>query len=679
MSVAVTARRGRLVEIADRPGRQEFVESLLSVTSGGLGVRAVSEAAGEVRPAARVNNCYGSEPPGKLLVGPDFVPRVPGGRGLRWRLEPRRGVVEHDLELPGGDLLTTTRFASAALPGVWVYSADGPASEYLTNLPGNRVELGPAQSTSASICVAEARAAGGVLRVAAVEGDGGPGAVATRRGATGEALAMGAADLLSDHERTWQRRWDDAEISIKGAPQDELGVQFALYHLLSLAIAPGAGELGPQPGWELAVGARGLTGPAYAGHVFWDAEAYVLPALSALDPQAGAAMLAYRLHRLDAARAQARAEGRPGARYPWESAASGVEVTPQWVILGDGRRIEVHTGAQEIHINSDIAWAAVHHSRWTGDAAGLLGRDRPLVTETAAYLAERIELDPHGRGHLRGVIGPDEYHESVTDNVFTNVMARWHLRAAAELSTDPREAARWRQLAGCIVNGYLPEVRRHEQFAGFDQLIDVRAADYGQPPYEAGAALAAVGATQIVKQADVIMAHHLIPEAMPAGSAAHDLAHYLPRTSHGSSLSPAIHASVLARSGQPEAALAQLRLALRLDLDDLTGTSTGGVHLATMGGVWQAVAFGFLGLRVDDQGRVTLDPCLPAAWEEVRLNCWVRGFRVAVRADHRSAELTADGPLVFRGAGGAPDVTGVQLELRGGWGHWQRAGANVSA
>ena len=229
---------------------------------------------------------------------------------------------------------------------------------------------------------------------------------------------------LPSTARLGRRRWADAEVVIEGDPDAELAARFAVFHLLSAAVDTG----------ETAVGARGLTGNAYAGHVFWDADVFVLPALAALRPAAARSMLEYRIRRLPAARAAARARGLRGARFPWESATDGTDVTPRQV-RGEPppELIPVNTGAREEHIVADVAWAAACYAAWTGDNEFLAGAGRELLVETARYWASRITRDPDGRGHLYGVMGPDEYHEVVDDNAYTNVMARWNLRQGADL------------------------------------------------------------------------------------------------------------------------------------------------------------------------------------------------------------------------------------------------------
>jgi trehalose/maltose hydrolase-like predicted phosphorylase len=194
------------------------------------------------------------------------------------------------------------------------------------------------------------------------------------------------------------------------------------------------------------------------------------------------------------------------------------------------------------------------------------------------------------------------------------------------------------------------------------------ATQVARPPFAADLLLGAerVAGTQLIKQADVVMAHHVLPHEMAPDSLTADVAYYEPRTAHGSSLSPAIYAAQLARAGRPDDALALFRLAARLDLDDTTGTTAGGLHLATFGGVWQALAHGFLGL--DPTGETLgIDPCLPTPWQALELRFRFRGQPVAVRADRGHVHVTCPAPLRVRLAGGppqrcAPPWTSIPLE-----------------
>lgn len=171
-------------------------------------------------------------------------------------------------------------------------------------------------------------------------------------------------------------------------------------------------------------------------------------------------------------------------------------------------------------------------------------------------------------------------------------------------------------------------------------------ADVAPPPVAADVLLGyeQVAASQIIKQADVLMLHHLVPEETAPGSLAPNLDFYLPRTAHGSSLSPAVMAALLARAGRPDDALDLLRIALRLDLDDLTGMTAGGLHMATIGGVWQCLLAGFGGVRVR-AGCLQVDPCLPARWPRLDLRFRALGQRVHMVVDEHEVRVDADGPL----------------------------------
>jgi trehalose/maltose hydrolase-like predicted phosphorylase len=264
-----------------------------------------------------------------------------------------------------------------------------------------------------------------------------------------------------------------------------------------------------------------------------------------------------------------------------------------------------------------------------------------ILVETARYWASRIRVNG-GTAHIYGVIGPDEYHEPVDDNAYTNVLARWNLRRAANAVREydaagvrDDEYRHWLELADMLVDGYDAATGLYEQFAGFYGLEPLLIADVApRRPVTADLLLGRdrVRGAQVVKQADVLMLHHLLPDQVARGSLEPNLDYYEPRTAHGSSLSPAIHASLFARAGRLDDAVAALGLAANIDLDDLTATGAGGVHLAAMGGVWQALAFGFMGLCV--RGDVlTVDPRVPPMWRELTVRVQFRGVALVLRAD----------------------------------------------
>lgn len=661
-----------VVRLPADPALARAAEAIGTVGNGWVGVRGAREEDGPGSvPSFLVAGIY--DPEGDLLPGPVWTGmEVDGAADDQRLLDLHTGVLVRSSD--GRVPFRSLRFVSAARPEAMALRAEGAPDELRAvdpfQVPNQVAELERTTHAASElarvaagaggpvigVAVREAQSAGRTRRivervatwVAAQDADLAFDAVAAPLDAVAEA---GFDALLAEHRRAWAQRWDDAMVCIEGDPALELAARFAVFHLLASAASEG----------EAPVGARGLTGPAYGGHVFWDADVFVLPALAATHPRAARAMLEYRVRRLPAALAAAASQGRRGARFPWESATSGDDVTPRVVQGPGGVVIPIQTGQREEHIVASIAWAACTYVDWTADAAFAAGPGRELVVEGARYWASRIQTDEAGRGHLLGVMGPDEYHECVDDDAFTNVMARWQLRRGAELLLEhggsPTEAAAWREAADALTDGWDAGRSLYEQFAGYWDLEPLLMTNLAPPPVAADVLLgpARVHGSQLIKQADVLMLHHLLPDEVPPGSLGPNLAFYDPRTAHGSSLSPAIHASLWARAGHPGRALELLRLAARLDLDDLTGTTAGGLHLATMGGLWQALAQGFLGLRPTATA-LEVDPCLPRTWDALSLRCRFHGQPVEVRADQAAVTVRCRAPLMVRVAGGVPQV-----------------------
>jgi len=484
-----------------------------------------------------------------------------------------------------------------------------------------------------------------------------------------EAANVGFDRLLADHRQAWAQRWEDADVVIEGDDELQLGIRFAIFHLMASVADSG----------EAPVGARGLSGLGYAGHVFWDADTFVLPFLAATHPEAARAMLEYRLRRLPAALETARSLGRAGARFPWESAGTGRDVTPRSARDRSGRVVPIRTGQLEEHIVAQVPWAACCYVDWSGDEEFARGPCLDILVETARYWASRIRVETDGSAHIYGVIGPDEYHEPVDDNAFTNAMARWNLRRAAEAmeaadeDDGVDERRHWAELVDALVDGYDADTGIYKQFAGFDRLEPLIIAELA--PHRPIAADLLLGpertrGAQVIKQADALMIHHLLPDEAVPGSLEPNLRYYEPRTAHGSSLSPAIHASLHARARDFDRSLDALRIAARMDLDDLTGSTAEGLHLATMGGTWQAVAFGFMGLH-PRAGVLTIDPVLPPAWSAIEMHLRFHGSRIRVRKEHAHLSVSADKPISVV-VGGALYVTGSSdLELRRHGPRWE--------
>jgi trehalose/maltose hydrolase-like predicted phosphorylase len=488
---------------------------------------------------------------------------------------------------------------------------------------------------------------------------------------------LGWRAVLAAHEDAWKARWTASDAVIEGDEAMQRALRFAVYHLTSAA--------NPEDE-HVSIGARGLTGDAYFGHVFWDTEIYLLPFYIAVWPEAARALLMYRFHTLPAARAKAAHAGYKGALYAWESADTGEETTPEHMIAADGSIVEILTGRMEHHISADVAYAVWQYWRATGDNDFLLGAGAEILLETARFWASRAIAEPDGKRHIRHVIGPDEYHEDVDDNAFTNLMARWNIARALEtlevlqkgwpervaalrqkLSLGDDELIDWRDAVARIVTGLDPATGIYEQFAGFYALepIDVAAYTGTNMPIDVVIQRQRMQRSQVVKQADVVALIALLPEAFPGGMAETNFRYYEPKCAHGSSLSTAMHALVAARLGDTEMALRYLHKTAALDLDP-DPNSAGGIRMGGLGGMWQTVILGFAGLDLMGE-TLGISPKLPPQWRSLSFRvCWkgrVVAFRIA--AGSVEASLIEGQAMEIRIAGAAEELNpGAVLQAR---------------
>jgi trehalose/maltose hydrolase-like predicted phosphorylase len=651
------------------PLRRRVAETICTLGAAGLATRgSAEESAAGAAPLVVADGIYRHRITDELLSGPLWTGLLitPVPDHDERVLDLRTGVLARSER---GGTLRTLRFVSATRPGIVGLRAEAMLGRLRPGDPLQRPDetpmlrgslglrhwartgppKGPGVAALAEQHSGRAGSTRTVERIAAyVTGQRRRPALDKANGLLDAAAEAGFGRMLAEHRTAWARRWDAVDIGIPDDRATQLGVRFALFQLWCNVNRHD----------ESAVGARGLSGRGYAGHVFWDADVFVLPAMAAIDPRAAWAMVHYRLRRLGAARSRAAAGGYDGARFPWESAATGEDVTPRSGNLG-GAITPIRTGQMEEHITADVAWAAAYCTTWTGSAADRYHRAVvSLLVETARYWASRTRRDADGRVHIDAVIGPDEYHESVNDNAYTNVMARWNLRAGADAADRAGIAAdtrRWRELADGMVDGYDVATGRYEQFAGYFGLEPLLVAEFAEPPAAADLLIgrARLSGSQIIKQPDVLMLHHLVPSQVQPGSLEPNLDFYGPRTAHGSSLSPAVTATLLARAGRADEALAMLGLALTLDIGDTTGMTAAGLHMANLAGVWRAMLGGFAGVAVQ-AGVLTIDPRLPTTWGslEIRFRCLGRRVRLSITRD--DVVVRADGALQARLAGEDP-------------------------
>jgi trehalose/maltose hydrolase-like predicted phosphorylase len=461
---------------------------------------------------------------------------------------------------------------------------------------------------------------------------------------------------------------------VDGDEAAQKALRFAIYHMNSAA----------NPDDEhVSIGARGLTGDGYSGHVFWDTDIFLLPFYIFTWPEAARAMLMYRYHTLPPARAKAARLGFRGALYAWESTDTGEETTPTFVIGPDGAIVPVRCGTDEQHISADVAYAVWQYWQATGDAKFLLDAGAEILLETARFWASRVVLEADERYHIRGVIGPDEYHEDVDDNAYTNVMAQWNLERGVEvaallerrwpehwtsiadrLQLDPDETAEWQTLASRLFTSVDPATGLLEQFAGFFDLepVDIAAYEPRSAPLDLLLGHERTERSQVIKQADVVMLLAMLEDRFPEGVRRANYFYYEQRCGHGSSLSPGVHALVAARLGDMTRAERYFRETAAIDLDDTMGNASQGIHIGALGGLWQAVVFGFGGLSVEPKG-LRAAPRLPVHWSELRFPFRWRGRVVRFVIQRDPALITA---TLERGRSLRLTVGTAQLKLQRG-------------
>ena len=466
------------------------------------------------------------------------------------------------------------------------------------------------------------------------------------------ARQAGWRGILRSHEEAWKKRWDASDVAIDGDEAAQRALRFSIYHLISAA----------NPSDDtVSIGARALTGDDYHGHVFWDTEIYLLPFYTWTWPEAARAALMYRFHTLNGARQKAAGMGWRGALYAWESTDTGLETTPTQVVGPDRRVIPVLCGTMEQHISADVAYAVWQYWQITGDDEFFRTAGAEILLETARFWASRALVEADGRCHIRGVIGPDEYHEEIDDNAYTNVMARWNIRRALELIEILRERwpetwerlssklylrqaelDEWRQVADSIADGLAPKTGLFEQFAGFFGLECVDLNEYAgrSVPMDVVLGRERTQNTQVVKQADVVALLALLPEEFPGEMAVNNFRYYEPRCGHGSSLSPAMHGVAAARIGDAEKALQYFRQSAAIDLSDSVVGIGGGVHIAALGANWMVAVLGFAGLETRSDG-ISLDPKLPSAWRKMAFAVQWRGRSLKIRINQEEQTLEA--------------------------------------
>ncbi|MDQ5978515.1 MAG: nigerose phosphorylase [Verrucomicrobiota bacterium] len=465
------------------------------------------------------------------------------------------------------------------------------------------------------------------------------------------------------HAAEWRRRWERSDVLIEGDDEAQLALRYSILQLLM--VAPVAGSAHSIP-------ARALSGQVYKGAVFWDTEMFMLPFFLHTCPEKAVELLRYRIRTLDGARRKARSEG-PGYRgafYAWESQDTGDDACTYFNI-GDpttGRELRTHFRDKQVHISGDVAIALWEYFAVTGDDRLLLEGGAEVILECARfYYSYAYFKKDRARYEILDVVGPDEYHERVNNNAFTNAVVRetFVIAGAAVAHLEKHHPAALKalvakldiaaELAGfadaatrLFVPAPEPATGVIEQFEGYfalrDASLDELKSKMVHPHEYLGAGQGLAVPTKLIKQADVVMMLNLFRARYPAEVLRANWAYYEPRTEHGSSLSASAYAMVAAQLGNLDSAYRYFLKTAEIDLKAryklYVGTIfIGGSHPAANGGAWMVAVLGFGGLRVEGE-TVVLNPRLPAKWRTMEFALEHRGDRFRVRLSRDEVTIT---------------------------------------
>jgi alpha,alpha-trehalose phosphorylase len=450
------------------------------------------------------------------------------------------------------------------------------------------------------------------------------------RAAVVEARHTGWETLLADQRAYLDDFWDRADVEIEGDTELQVAVRFSMFHCLQ------AGARAEQR----AIPAKGLTGPGYDGHTFWDSETFVLPVLTYTDPESAADALRWRLATIDLARDRAAELGLEGATFPWRT-IRGQECSGYWP-----------AGTAAFHINADIADAVVRYQNAADDEAFERDVGVELLVETARLWRSLGHHDAAGRFRIDGVTGPDEYSAIADNNVYTNLMAQRNLRAAAdaverhedraaELGVDTEEAAAWRDAADAVVVPYDPHLEVHCQA---EEFTEHKRWDFENTPPDHYPLLLHypyfdLYRKQVIKQADLVLAMHWRGDAFSDEEKARNFDYYEQLTVRDSSLSACTQAVMAAEVGHMDLAYDYFGEAALIDLDDLQHNTRDGLHTASLAGTWIAAVAGFGGMR-DHGGELSFKPRLPPELTRLSFGMSFRGQCIRVNVTQGQATYT---------------------------------------
>lgn len=465
----------------------------------------------------------------------------------------------------------------------------------------------------------------------------------TAKSAVHEAEKLSFDEILSESEEEWENRiWSERDVVIDGSDTDQLAVRFALYHLTVMA---------PVHDNRMNIGAKGLSGPGYYGHAFWDTEIYMLPCFIFVAPDEARSLAEYRYNCLDASREYAKKANCEGARFPWEAA---------WITDGEATPVWCETGDLELHITADVAFGAYYYYVVSGDDDYMDKCGYELILDCAKFWATRLEYNKElDRYEINDVIGPNEYKEHVNNNAYTNYFAKEIMVLASEYAAQlkaekpdiyerlnkkldiERFMPIWQDRCEKIYlpreneNGIIPE---DDTFLTLPDMVENGVSLSLDPTIRERLKTTGYLNVMICKQADVVAMLYMMEDLFSAECKKKNFYFYEQHCIHDSSLSLSTFSALAADLGEDDMAYSLFERATMIDMGPVEWSSDQGVHAASLGGIWQCCVLGFGGVRRYGN-ELRIQPNLPKEWNSVNFRIWWHSQCLDITVTHDSLSV----------------------------------------
>ncbi len=462
---------------------------------------------------------------------------------------------------------------------------------------------------------------------------------------TEECWGKGFTELLNENREEWETRWETSDIVIRGDHKAQCAIRYNIFQLISN---------NSRADDHVSIGARGLTHQRYKGCYFWDTEIFILPFFIYTDPLAARNLLTYRYNTLNAAKEHSRKMGTEGARFPWMTSYDGSEQCESW-----------DTGACEIHISCDIAYAFNYYIKVTGDQEFLTDYATEVYIETSRFWASRFSYDSRAnRYNLLFTKGPDEYCGVSNNNTYTIYLALSNLQLAKEaieymknacpqkladlfkkINFDDNEINKWDDIINKTSLNYDDKKKLYIQDDTFMLLepLEVSKSKKDNTPLYNKISFDRLQRYRVLKQADIILLMTMFPNNFTEEQKKAAWHFYEPLTLHDSTLSFGTHALLGAQINDISKAFDYLEKSLYLDLNNvMNNTGSEGLHIASLGVTWQAIIHGFAGLAFDKEV-ISINPHLPGKWSELIFILVIRNKKVRFKISQSNWEMETIG------------------------------------